>query len=141
MNTNTREKLAEYAHNAWSGWMKYMFSQAPSNADGTWTMSVEMIKRWQRQMYTPYAELPEAEKASDRAEADAILAIMTEQDTEIIQAHLRIQELQMGVKLVHAIVSGYLQDKLDPIPRGALHPIHSILDGLLPKHERARQDD
>jgi hypothetical protein len=71
-----RELLAEYSHEAWSGWMKYMFSKAPINDDGTWTMPAWAVQRWQRQMNTPYSELPEEEKKSDRAEADNILAIM-----------------------------------------------------------------
>lgn len=71
-----REALADYAHEAWSGWMKYMFSKAEPNDDGTWTMPAWAVERWQRQMSTPYADLPEEEKASDRAEADKMLAIV-----------------------------------------------------------------
>lgn len=70
-----REALAEYAHDAWSGWMKHMFRFGTLNDDGTWTMRAKSVERWQRQMSTPYAELPESEKMSDRAEADKILAI------------------------------------------------------------------
>lgn len=68
-----REKLAEYAHNAWSGWMQYMFKKG----GWSWIMSNEYCDRWTRQMSTPYALLPETEKASDRAEADKILAIVS----------------------------------------------------------------
>ena len=71
-----REALAEYAHDAWSGWMKYMLDQGIFNADGTWTMPKESVDRWQRQMITSYSNLPEREKESDREEADKILAIM-----------------------------------------------------------------
>jgi len=78
MNDNTREALAAYAHEAWAGWMRYMFSKAEPNADGSWTMPAWAVERWQRQMRTPYAELPESEKASDRKEADEMLSIMCE---------------------------------------------------------------
>lgn len=78
-----REELAAYAHEAWSGWMRYMFDKGEARQiaiDGgistKWLMPSELYHRWQRQMRTPYADLPEAEKESDRKEADAILAIM-----------------------------------------------------------------
>jgi hypothetical protein len=71
-----REQLADYAHEAWSGWMRYMFSKAEQNPDGTWTMPAWAVERWTRQMNTPYADLSELEKESDRDEADKILAII-----------------------------------------------------------------
>lgn len=81
MNDETREALAEYAHEAWSGWMKYMFEKmtegvTDSKVDGTFVMPEWAVKRWSRQMNIPYAELPEQEKESDRQEADRMLAII-----------------------------------------------------------------
>ena len=72
---DVREALAAYAHEAWSGWMRYMFSKAPMNADGSWTMPAWAVERWSRQQSMPYRNLPESEKASDRAEADKMLSI------------------------------------------------------------------
>ena len=63
---NVRELLAEYAHVAWSGWMRYMLD----NWDD------EHLDRWRRQMDTDYHDLPEGEKESDRREADKILHIL-----------------------------------------------------------------
>lgn len=82
-----REKLAAYSHDAWAGWMKYMFSKGtyrvvianPGDEESTqdeWIMPLGAVERWQRQMNTPYAELSEAEKESDRAEADRMIEIM-----------------------------------------------------------------
>lgn len=70
-----REPLAEYAHNAWSGWMDYLFSKCRHNEDGTCTIPDWAVERWQRQASTVYADLPEDEKQSDRAEADKMLVI------------------------------------------------------------------
>jgi hypothetical protein len=70
-----REQLAEYAHDAWSGWMVYLFGKSTRNDDGTVTIPQWAAERWERQAHTPYAQLPESEKQSDRAEADKILAI------------------------------------------------------------------
>lgn len=80
-----REALAEYAHEAWSGWMQYLFSKSDGPTPdhglgrlrkGSFIILPECVERWQRQMNTPYAELPEYEKALDRTEADRMLAIM-----------------------------------------------------------------
>jgi hypothetical protein len=70
-----REQLAEYAHNAWSGWMMYLFEQTKSRADGSEVIPLGLVKRWRRQLSTPYRLLPGDEQESDRAEADKILAI------------------------------------------------------------------
>lgn len=75
-NKELREALAAYAHEAWSGWMNYQFSKAPLNDDGSWTMPAYFVERWHRQMTTKFSQLPESEKASDRDEADKILAIL-----------------------------------------------------------------
>jgi len=71
-----REKLANYAHEAWSNWMNYLLSKSTVNDDGTWTIPAQSAERWYRQMTTPYFLLPEDEKASDRAEADKILSLL-----------------------------------------------------------------
>lgn len=63
------EDLAEFAHSQWSRWMRYLFSKCELNADGTMTMPKHQVDRWVRQVRTPYAELPENEKESDRKEA------------------------------------------------------------------------
>lgn len=68
------ETLSDYAHGAWSGWMKYMFSRSTINPDGTCTIPAGLVQRWQRQMNTLYADLPETEKKSDRDEAIMILS-------------------------------------------------------------------
>lgn len=79
---DTRERLAAYAHDAWSGWMKYLFSKCERDGDPLVGHERDLIipawavERWTRQMCTAYTDLPENEKESDRAEADRMLAIM-----------------------------------------------------------------
>lgn len=75
---NVREQLADYAHVAWSGWMKYLFGKSICNSDGTVTIPKWAADRWSRQCNTDYEDLPEGEKESDRHEADRILAITKE---------------------------------------------------------------
>lgn len=69
-----QEKLAEYAHDAWSGWMKYLFEKSTRNSDGSVTIPKPYVERWMRQMNTSYSDLPESEKKSDRLEADKIIS-------------------------------------------------------------------
>lgn len=73
-----REKLADYAHDAWSGWMQYLFTKSKSNEDGSITIPKELVDRWARQMYTKYKNLPVNEKESDLAEADKMIKITKE---------------------------------------------------------------
>lgn len=73
---NKKEELAEYAHESWSGWMKYLFKKSIKNNDGTITIPKWAVNRWERQVTTPYAQLPEEEKESDRNEAEKILYIV-----------------------------------------------------------------
>lgn len=72
------ERLATYAHNAWAGWMAYLFSKGTFNEDGTWTMPAWAVERWKRQMQASYRELPEEERESDRKEARQMIKIVVE---------------------------------------------------------------
>lgn len=73
METEKIEKLADYAHNAWSRWMTYLFDKSIKNSDGTVLIPKSFVDRWNRQMYTLYSDLPQNEKESDRKEAITIL--------------------------------------------------------------------
>lgn len=63
------DDCASYAHDAWSGWMKYMFSLSNENDDGSVTIPVELVARWKRQMDTSYYDLSEDEQFSDQVES------------------------------------------------------------------------
>ena len=70
------EELADHAHDMWCGWMQYLFFNSVRNADGTMTIPVEMVTRWERQMVTEYGDLPKVETQSDRQAAEKILAVL-----------------------------------------------------------------
>ncbi len=72
----TRETLAAYAHEAWSGWMRYLFEKSTRKPDGTVVLPSWAVERWERQVQTKYTDLPEPEKESDRDEADKMIAII-----------------------------------------------------------------
>jgi hypothetical protein len=92
-NALIREALAAYAHDAWSGWMKYMLPKlqlAHQQPDGKWELThlgvmtthfvapgfdESFLYRWIRQAMTSYADLPEEEKESNRREAEKMLEV------------------------------------------------------------------
>lgn len=75
------DALAAYAHSAWSGWMKYLFSKMVTcscRAEGPGAaIPPEVAARWERQMKTEYKDLPEKEQISDQDEAHKIIHIMS----------------------------------------------------------------
>ncbi len=71
-----KEQLAAYAHNAWAGWMTYLFEKSTNMPDGTMIIPKWAVDRWKRQISTDYENLSKTEKNSDRKEADEILNIL-----------------------------------------------------------------
>ncbi len=70
------EKLAEYAHDAWAGWIKYMWSKSELDPkSGKIEIPKWAVSRWTRQSNIPYKDLPEDEKESDRKEAKKMIDI------------------------------------------------------------------
>lgn len=77
---NLPTELADYAHDAWSRWMKYLFSKSTKNPDGSVTIPKFAVDRWERQMNTPFKELPFMEQSSDYDEAKAIIRIINDEE-------------------------------------------------------------
>jgi hypothetical protein len=98
MKEEIREALAAQEHDRWSRWMRYMFAYGTFNNDGTWTMNAVKVKRWQRQLETPYEHLSEAEKDSDRKEADLTIELLSpfikDDAEEILRQARRIRALE-----------------------------------------------
>lgn len=69
------EELAAYAHDAWAGWMKYLFGKSQHNEDGSVTIPAGYAKNLEILMDLPYRDMAEASKESDRVEAHKILKI------------------------------------------------------------------
>ena len=90
MSKDKREELASLEHDQWAHWTRYMLevlqplvclghasmleAEAYGFVDSEAIKAVEAIKRWHRQINTPYADLTEKEKDSDREWADKVLA-------------------------------------------------------------------
>ena len=74
--TDLIEALAYAEHASWSHWMSYLFSRCERLPDGSMVIPAHLVEHWQRQVATPYAELSEREKQSDRDEVAKILPIL-----------------------------------------------------------------
>ena len=70
------ESLAAIEHERWSHWQRYLHAQCRQQADGSLTIPAELVARWSAQMSTPYAELSEAERESDREQVHRYLPII-----------------------------------------------------------------
>jgi hypothetical protein len=99
MSDDKREALAALEHDQWAHWTRYMLEVlrpvidaglsiprtdehllAMGHARGRkmpplWRAVEDALKRWHRQINTPYADLTEKEKNSDREWADKVLEI------------------------------------------------------------------
>ena len=65
------EKIAEFCHKQWIHWMTYLVSKINGiNADQA------ILRHWKRQMNTPYEDLTEKEKESDREQARKYIKLM-----------------------------------------------------------------
>ena len=79
MNDEIREQLASYAHAAWGSYMAYFLNKC-RRANGVYLVDPAYADALIRQINTPYDDLSEAEKNSDREEADKMLHIIGEMD-------------------------------------------------------------
>lgn len=70
------EKLAANEHQRWADWQSYFFSKCERNADGALVVPIGYEQALRRQIETPYADLTEQEKQSDRAEVLGILQLI-----------------------------------------------------------------
>ena len=75
-DNDLREELAHLAHEQWRGWMLFMFERSLVDQHGQLIVPATLLKRWQRQAGTPYDQLPEEEKESDRKEAERVLSLL-----------------------------------------------------------------
>ena len=92
-----REALADLEHRQWAHWTRYMLDN----------MMPENIARWRSQIETPYVDLTEAEKDSDRVWADKVLALI---DTPAPPAGEREAALREAVAKILPLKEGVLTD-------------------------------
>lgn len=67
------ERLAAIEHERWAYWQRYVHDQCVRREDGSLVIPAELAKRWGGQIDTPYTELTEEEKESDREQVQRYL--------------------------------------------------------------------
>lgn len=77
------EALAAIEHIQWAHWMLYL--QEKKGRDGALiTFTMEEWARWMMQVATPYDELSEQEKDSDRKFAKIVLAVLAKGTNQVL---------------------------------------------------------
>ena len=74
-----REKLAEIEHQRWADWQAYLHSKLHIRITSNscdYIMQESDYKHWERQIITPYSELTEKEKDSDREQVDRYFPLL-----------------------------------------------------------------
>jgi hypothetical protein len=97
------EALAAIEHEQWAHWTKHMLTvlepvlRKPRLDDGEQANAAfDALLRWDRQIETPYAELTEAEKESDREWAHRVLACLGSDPELAVEALAALDHEQWG---------------------------------------------
>lgn len=70
------EKLAAIEHERWAHWQRYMHGKGERQPDGSLVLPAELVRRWDTQIATDYADLSESEKVSDREQVRRYLPLI-----------------------------------------------------------------
>lgn len=75
---NLVDTLAAIEHERWCHWQRYMHSKGKRERDGSLTLPAELVSRWEHQISTPFSQLTEAEKDSDREQVRRYLPVISQ---------------------------------------------------------------
>ncbi|NEU12099.1 hypothetical protein G3T14_08135 [Methylobacterium sp. BTF04] len=75
-NAELIEELASIEHQRWAHWQKYMHEKATKQPDGSLVLPADLVKRWEKQIGTPYDLLSASEKESDREQVNLYLPVI-----------------------------------------------------------------
>lgn len=70
------EELAALEHRRWAHWQRYVHEKGERCPDGSVVLPAELVARWERLINTPYEELTNEEKDSDREQVQKYLPIL-----------------------------------------------------------------
>ena len=72
------DELAAVEHARWAHWQRYVHDQGERLPDGRIVLPTNLVERWERQIQTPYQELTEREKQSDRDQVRKVLPVLAQ---------------------------------------------------------------
>lgn len=70
------EQLACIEHERWAHWQQYVHDKSEKLPDGSLRIPADLVQRWDRQIKTPYDQLSEDEKESDREQVRRYLHLI-----------------------------------------------------------------
>jgi len=70
------DRLAAIEHERWAHWQSYLHNHCVRQTDGSLTIPASLVKRWEKQISTPYELLSNAEKDSDREQVAKYLPLI-----------------------------------------------------------------
>ena len=70
------ETLTATEHDRRTNWQQHLHARCIWQADGSLVIPAELVNRWERQVNTPYDQLSDAEKESDREQVRRYLAVI-----------------------------------------------------------------
>lgn len=70
------ERLAGVEHERWSHWQRYVHSRCERQSDGSLVIPPDLVAQWERQIATPYNDLTESEKETDRDQVRRYLPLI-----------------------------------------------------------------
>lgn len=72
------ETLAAIEHERWAHWQSYLHRQGDAKPDGSIMLRSDQVREWNRQISTPYSDLSDHEKDSDREQVWRYLRVLLE---------------------------------------------------------------
>lgn len=72
------DRLATVEHERWAHWQRYLHDQCERRSDGSLVIPAELVRRWEEQISTPYADLSDEEQLSDREQVLKYLPVVIE---------------------------------------------------------------
>ncbi len=114
-NEEMMEKMAAIEHERWAKWQKYIHSKIlPSKDDDLMIIGSEFVERWERQINTPYEQLSEKEKESDREQVRPYLDLISDLKKSIRE---EIEKEIRGEQTIAKLFSGKKIIKSKMLPR------------------------